>query len=544
MIKIIVHIFLLALPLWAVAESLESLSRKEVAGTEYYLYEAKKGESAYGIAKKFGWDITTLLKSNPSIGNSLKKGTKLYYPVNGNNSTPEKSNKENLSLQEKSTQHVVKKGETIYSIANLYQIPLETLYNFNPSAKKGIKTGEIIIIPDTNINYQTYQGENWHDLNTNETREVAQEKTLTDNSPSGFISTDNNLIEQDSISLSEPFSKFEEVRIALILDEPTSKKDIDFTRGFLTSLPKFKDNPYKVDLKVLDGGNSSFLITEELDDYGANLIISTADKTFPLFLVDYGNSNNIPIVNVFDIRSDFFTENPSIIQILPPSKLYYEKLTSQIYRDNNHRKLIVIGEKDENDGMAKELINQFGNDTEILSLEEFGAMEPDIMQPVLLYSYASKKEDVNDFLNNVEHLSEVNPGFDFLIIGRSNWIALTDDIGDKFNTFSVIIPSRVWIDEESKEWKSFISNYEDLFDSTPIRSIPNFAASGYDIGNYFINLIGENEGLLKSDKYSIIEGLQNDIQLNKNQGIGSYTNDVCYLIKFTPEGNKEKIIVK
>ena len=506
------------------------LAKIVVEGKEYYVYDVKRGESLYGIAKKFDWDIQELLKFNPNASGALQKGRKIYYPADYTNDT----NSLNTLTSENSLKHTVKKGETIYSIANQYNVPLKILYSYNPSSMKGIKAGEILIIPSGSSNPDRVKNE---DITFND--KVHKENEIT-NEKNDFSLSEitEEIIEEDTI-------RFEGIKVALILDEPNSNKDIDFTRGLLLSLDGMTDTPYKIDLKVMEGGISSSDITQELDDYEAEIIISTADKNFPLFLAGYGNSNNVPIINVFDLKTDLFEDNTSLVQILPPTVYFYENIASEIFRLNRHRKLIGVGTPDDNDGFETELFKIFGEDSESLSLEEFGSMEPDIMEPVLIYSYASKKEDVYDFLNNIEHLSNNFPGFDFHIIGRSSWIAMIDEFGDKFEKFSVSIPARAWVNEETEEWKNFSNNYERLFKNTPVKSIPNFAASGYDVGNYIINMAFENQGDFEDlTNTAIKQGLQNDIKLNRINDRGGYLNNIGYLIKFNPEGSKEKLMVK
>ena len=361
-------------------------------------------------------------------------------------------------------------------------------------------------------------------------------------------SSDDLLSEQQyysDLEVEEEEKPFEGVKIALILDEPTSKKDIDFTRGALIRLSELKEFPFKIDFKVLDGGISANDLTTELDNYEADIIISTADKAFPLFLSDYSLTNNIPIVNVFDLKNDLYEDTETMIQLLPSSQIFNNRIAEKIYSDNRHRKLLGVGDPDANDGIGIDLLNLFGSDGENLTLEEFGAMEPDIMQPVVIYSYATKKEDISDFFNNIEHLAETYPGFDFKIIGRTNWIALTDDYGDKFDTYSVIIPSRVWVDDESAPWKVFISEYEEMFEATPVRSIPNFAISGYDITKFFIEALIVTEGDFEQLRsFTPSSGIQTDFSLRKVGPQSGYINDMGYLIQFTPEGNRERILAE
>lgn len=49
------------------------------------------------------------------------------------------------------TKHTVGIGETVYSLATKYQTTVEAINNLNPGAKNGIKSGQVLIIPQTDI---------------------------------------------------------------------------------------------------------------------------------------------------------------------------------------------------------------------------------------------------------------------------------------------------------------------------------------------------------------------------------------------------------
>lgn len=625
-------------------QSVNKLPKTEILGKEYYVYEIKKGESVYGIAKRYDWNLEELLRLNPDASGSMQKGDILYYPTGNVTVVTEMPKRKEINLNDlEPIKHKVKKGETVYSISRQYNIPLEIIYKNNPNSQSGIKTGEIIVIPQNGSSAfyyytvkngdtlssisQTYNTSvedilkdnpgltvnNFQDgetirlhLNSNEgkvkTKLVAEERissltsykvskhdtweniaektgvevdilkqanennerlkentivtvpvieTVEVESTVDFVSevdmTKDDVQElYDSIKgIADNDIVSEKIKVALILDEPSSKKDIDFTRGFLIALRKMKDYPVKIDLKVLDGRVSSVNLVEELDLYEPDLLISTADKAFPVFLADYGNTNNIQIVNVFDIKNDLYEDNPSVIQILPPSAFFNDRISSKLYKDNKRRKLIGVGEIDPNDGIAASFFNLYeeGN-KEQLSLEEFGSLEPDIMEPLIIYSYATKKEEVSDFLKNIESLADNFPGFDFKIIGRSNWISMTDDFGDKFNEDSVTIPARIWLEEDSDNWKDFTISYEEMYEGYPVRSIPNFAASGFDMASYFIPAIGDNKGDFNRKIGKNFSTLQTDINLIRTNNWGGFINGTAYLLQFHPDGKNEKIIIK
>lgn len=535
------------------AENSKNLPTMSILGKEYYVYEAQKGDSMYGVAKKFGWDIEELSNLNPDLKARLSKGDKVYYPTGReSNSTGD------FDINEKGNiRHIVKKGETVYSLSRLYDMPVNIIYEYNPGSEKGIKAGDILELPQlyaisevktsevrTDSNKMDNNSEPNGSARTNESVYLGRD-TYTE-SLNSFIDSETTevagIVDEDVEEIE--INQFDKLKIALLLDDPTSNKDIDFTRGMLISIAKMKAFPVKLDLKVMDGRVSSGDVKDELDNYEPNLIISTADRAFPMFLADYGNTNDIPVLNVFDLRNELYLDNGSMIQLFPSSSIFNEKVAKEIYNKNRLRKLIMVGDADTNDGISNELINLYQGGLEKMSLEEFGSFEPDLMEPVLIYSFANKKEEVSDFLNNMEVLSDNYPGFDYHIIGKSSWITMTDDFGDKFEDYKVYIPSRAWIDEENSLWKDFVIDYEEMFEGKPVRSIPNYTASGYDIGAYFIPMLQENQGEInKKFKGSETNLLQTDFILEKIDN-GGYINTVAYLIRFLPEGQKDKIIIK
>lgn len=504
--------------------------------TDCYIYEAKKGESLYGIAKKYAWNYDELMKYNPDVSGDLKKGEKIYYPA----------------IKDQYLRHEVIKGETIYSISKDYNVPLDSIYKYNPSLQKGIKKGDIILLMD--------------ELAHKNANSIADELVVTEEVPSDdmqIIPVSDNTYTSDTILISNNnsisilnqdtllsdtinFSPFENIRLAVILDEAKAKKDIEFTRGILVALNEMKETPYKINLKVLNGKDSVDNIWNDLENFAPNLIFTTADKKFPEYLLEYGNNHETEIVNVFYLKTNESNESGSVIQILPPSANYNDMIASWIFNENEDRKLFYIGEEDQTDGIAVELSDLFGI-KENFTLEDFKEVElvPNEIGEIVLYSYATKKEDIIDLLTVLEKLTQKYPDLDYILIGRSNWMTWKTEMNDKFSRFNVYIPTRVWLDENSQEWINFVTQYNSMFTSKPVKSIPNFAASGYDMTNYFIPLMAEMKGdFSQGFKEYSPNLLQTDILLYKENENSGFQNGISYMIKFLPEGKYEKIIVK
>lgn len=147
--------FSVALPAAALAASITvaaqdaDLKTINIQGKEYYSYTIKKGDSVYGICKKFGWDESLLQQCNVGLDKKMNKGRTLYYPVSGKPiaqtevSVPQKFR---VDVNPQPVTHTVTRGETVYSIASLYGIPVDCIYDNNPGSRNGIRTGQTLTI--------------------------------------------------------------------------------------------------------------------------------------------------------------------------------------------------------------------------------------------------------------------------------------------------------------------------------------------------------------------------------------------------------------
>lgn len=55
------------------------------------------------------------------------------------------------AAQQQYKSHAVQKGETVYSIAKEYNISEETIYNLNPDSRNGLKVNSVLILPSSNL---------------------------------------------------------------------------------------------------------------------------------------------------------------------------------------------------------------------------------------------------------------------------------------------------------------------------------------------------------------------------------------------------------
>ncbi|MDE6143720.1 MAG: hypothetical protein K2F94_06565, partial [Muribaculaceae bacterium] len=114
---------------------------------------------------------------------------------------------------------------------------------------------------------------------------------------------------------------------------------------------------------------------------------------------------------------------------------------------------------------------------------------------------------------------------------------------DQYNDCDIIIPARCHLDGERSEVKEFNDRFEALYEQSPVKSFPNFAASGYDIANYFVNSTARNGGDFNKDSDIDGKGIQTDFRLKRVSNWGGFLNPVVYLLLYRPSGVVDEIAI-
>ncbi len=624
----------------------EDLSVVEILGKNYYVYEMKRDDSLFGVARERGWDYEQLQALNPKAISPIQKGLKIYYPVDASKG---KSGKESVvpsNYKPEPVKHVVKRGESVYAISQMYEIPVETIYSLNPKSKNGIKIGETLILQknndlDANQEYYTIRkgdtlygvakefqttvasimklnpgvtetnfkagesirlpkrGEGMkrkfmavkqdelksistYKVEKRDTWETIAQKTGVDKDELKTANPEHGeqpkkkaliavpkietttihkeVVDQDARELTPEGRAqiYDDVHgitadsiahqgvcAVLLLDDPSSRKDIEFSRGMLSALDKLNRNRSQIDFHVVDGSKQSTEVLDELGELKPDVVFLTSDKGVQDYLTEYAEVSQTPVVNVFDVKNESYTQNPYMIQLLTPSNYFNDAVAE--YLTNNYKgyQLLMVGEADENDQLAASLFEFFGaKNVKNLSVEGLRQMPISDSGKYLVYGYAVKRNDINELLSAVESLEVDHPMANMAVIGRPNWIMYDDTFQEKFSRTGTMIPSRFYYDKDSAEARSFLNHYKSLFGKDPVKSYPMYAAFGYDSANYFIDGLQRSEGDVNKMIASPVHGAQSDFDLMRPSNWTGLMNPMVYLVRFTPYDSIERIALK
>lgn len=624
-----------------------NLPKVNISGQDYYVYEVKGGDSLYGIANRYGWNVARLTELNPAHSVKLKKGAKIYYPAS-EQSTAETAHRAYEKPETYPTvQHVVRRGETVYGLAKMYEVSVDDIYQANPGSKNGIKRDQVIVIPQKaqDINdsgkfffYQVKPGDTLKGIadayNTSVAQILGDNKGLSD---SNFevgavirVAVDANaekvatetvektllahidtytadkddtwetLAEKTGVDAEELMEAnhgtklkknveiavpvvetttveveteatddrentsegrreiYNEVhglaqngdaqdaaraKIALLIEDPMSKRDNEFTRGAFLALDELARDR-RVSLKVIQDNAPSDSLVKSIDDFGAEVVIATYEKNFPEWLSSYGEKNGVEIVNAFDVKNEYYLENPSMIHLLTPSAYFYDETAEWLSRNLGDNVLVMVGKEDPSDGIAETMLAK-RNAADVIKVvpEQIAEMPLKSGESYLFYGYASGKDDVVKMLDAIEMLKDNNPGADVKVIGRPNWITMADALGEKFTRCDVYFPSRFYFDHNGDSGKEFIAKYTAQYGHGPIRSYPTYAVSGYDIMNYFASGLEVNDGDFNRTVPDRQE-IQTPISLRRVGNWGGFFNPSVYMIRYAPYGSVEKYVIR
>ena len=100
-------------------------------------YTVKPGDTLYGISNQYGVSVTDLAELNGIKGSSLGVGTVLKIPTNSG------SNPNNMFM------YTVKSGDTLYKIATKYNTTAQKIIDLNYLKSTTITPGQVLRIPET-----------------------------------------------------------------------------------------------------------------------------------------------------------------------------------------------------------------------------------------------------------------------------------------------------------------------------------------------------------------------------------------------------------
>lgn len=529
----------------------------------FYYYTADTKESLYAISKRCNLDYTQLQKWNILADGEVKKGQTIFYPVADLASNQDNDASVNAVI------YTVRFGDTLPSLAERFNTTVKDIFVENESlTTDAIKPGEQIkilqnsasalkqlqvVTTDKIYSFQVYtaeKGDSWDGISAKYNVPVALLKSanpgISQIKKNSYIVVPRIENKKETINVfnrDERESSFDgveaiyqevlaergpkELNVTVILSNPKSKKDIDFSRGFLTALDMFDSHQYKVILNFVDGSASNILQNEDVQN--ANLIIATYEKDFPEEIALLGKSGK-RVINVFDLKDTSYRTTKGVYNLLQGSEQFNQEIADAILDKYKDAQFVFLGDPlNADDSVGIDVMNH-------LQIDQFEVADDlkNVIAPYsgdfVIYVFATKKDGINSALKMIKEFQENNPGHDNItVIGRPTWLLQTEHLSTEMHSANTIIPSRFYFDDNASATKAFTNKYKSLFSKEPVKSYPMYAYMGYDVANYFLNSSND-------------QSLQINFDFQQVGQCGEY-NAATYFINLMPNGKTEAILL-
>ena len=193
-----------------------TFSRKTIEGKEYYFYRIEENDVLDSIGLKFDVTPDIIIQYNPEIKQSpLTEGHLLIIPVRYNTAQ--------IANAQKTFDHIVASGETLYSLSRMYGISINRITALNPGSEEVIKVGDTLKIPQNAIVGNPIQSQDAYVYHT-----VAKGETLYSLSKR-YRTTVNHILKENPGITPETLNVGEVIRIASDnkeLSQPQPKPEI------------------------------------------------------------------------------------------------------------------------------------------------------------------------------------------------------------------------------------------------------------------------------------------------------------------------------
>lgn len=123
---------------------------KKIGNQEFYVHAIAKGNTFYSLSKAYNVSIEEIKKANPTLGSELKLNTSILIPKR-DDTKPSSATTATPATKASSDNyfyHSVKQGETLGSIAKIYDVTVEDLITMNQLTGNTISPGYRLKIPE------------------------------------------------------------------------------------------------------------------------------------------------------------------------------------------------------------------------------------------------------------------------------------------------------------------------------------------------------------------------------------------------------------
>lgn len=465
---------------------------------KYIIHKVSKGETVYGICRKYAITEARFAELNPDAKQGLKEGQQVKVGLKEKPAIPAATTVPATAAANDTSclYHVVQPGESIYGITKKYNISSDDLTKWNPEIASGIKAGQR--------------------LKVGLSKKGAVEQ-LSSAEPVA-VSADTNRIDKPKkqnykvgIFLPFHFAEADLINVdQLVADKQpfpaTQQIILDFYEGLAAALDSLKSADFNATFELYDVDERDSLKLEKMcsDEKFASLDLIIGPLYTSAFKVvsACAKKNGIPIVSPLAQQNKILFDNPYASKTTPANSTLIEGLAEFAVDSCRNGNIVLVNMGRSVTGQASKtgkselsmlrtfkaayndyLLSKYNNTTDTIR-EVFG------LGPAKSAYVAGKKnyyvvlsDDqvfLSDFLTQIYVFSEKK---DNSVIGLRSWVGMENIDPEHLNKLAFTYATPFYVDMDSDWVKKLIIAYRSKYFTDP----GDFYFQGYDIGLYYLS---------------------------------------------------------
>lgn len=534
-----------------------------VSNDKYFEHKVERGETIYGISKKYNVTADAIFELNPESKNGISPGQVLKIPGSKNTTTtntittPVKNEvKEEMVLFD----HTVLPQETFYSISRKYNISTDSIKSLNNGLAEGLKAGNVIRLAGKKSKIELYKS--WEasapiivNNSTIKKDSVKVNPTVTTNNVNNS-SYKTGKKDVYNVGIMLPFQldknqKLMEEQNPLerkYIFEPT-RQALDFYHGVMLALDSLKKAGLNSNLRVFDIGKDTALLKKTIakDEFKSlDVLIGPFENIEQT--AKAAKENKFPMVVPVACSNKVLLDNEYVFKSITTSSVIADATSQFIAKKYKNDNIILVDGKGKNDvGVVKsykKFLNKYyfeqtgkTDSVKFMQLDFISnsslpnILKKDRMNVLIIpsndFAYVSTcLSNLNKFLSRSN-----NKAYQVTVFGTDEWMKWDQiDITHKLKS-NVHVPSPTFVDFDTLHVHRLIRSFRNRYKTDPDKyaimgfDLAYFWLSGYvKYGLDFVPMVPQFDVTMNQTRFNFTKMNETSGYLNKNVYILKYEN--------------------
>lgn len=507
------------------------------------------------------------------------------------------------SLSAANREHVVRPGDTLYSLSRLYGVTVEAIQAANPMIEgTNIPTGMTLVIPDETASTDKSEQKTKSSLSfANKQDTNKQEKKNVENSAGTSTVITSVVVNKPSNQVVAPVVEFKNkptlptynvlgdghwtdgtLSVAVVLpfhlnaktadDKKVQMRSVEFYQGVLLAVDEMQQTGRRVSVMAFDTESQSMQsILDSKSLLTADFIIAPMDEAKVKPIADWGEAHGTPVVSPFVFNTNMLSQYEHLLQINTQKSMLYPQLSEDLTSRFKSYTFVfltdsVVNKVDPYPALLKKELQAKGIRYKTFSYHRperlmacdslLGVMDED----VIFVPVTPQQESLRRMFSGLQHVKILRDSRfqdaltkgtatkeqpKMAVLGYPEWILYTNDFIDYYYDLNVYLFTKLYVNPFDPFVKRFYENFKNWYHKDLMPLVPKYGVLGYDVTRFFLRSLSRHgqhieERIVGQEE----ECLQNIFCFERGENGKGLFNHGLYLVHFLPESSIEKIIIK